>query len=69
MNRIRQLSPQATKWLAIALFVVAFVLVYLAQDTTPPTDVIFVVLAIASAVSGFALWLIYGDRVDGRPRR
>jgi CHASE2 domain-containing sensor protein len=69
MDRIRQLSPQALKWLALSLFVVAFVLVYLAQRTTSPADVVFIVVAIVSAVGGFGLWLMYGERVDGGPRR
>jgi len=69
MDRLRQLSPQTLKWIAIGLFVVAFLAVFVAQRTTSPVDVIAIVLAIALGVGGFGLWLMYGERVDGGPRR
>lgn len=69
MNRLRQLSPQALKWTAIALFACAFLAVLISQRTTPPVDVIFTILAIIGGVGGFILWIMYGERVDGGPRR
>jgi drug/metabolite transporter (DMT)-like permease len=69
MNWIRQQEPQLIKWIALALFGLAFILVYYAQSTTSPTDVILIIGAIISGVAGFAMWLIYGEKVDGGPRR
>jgi drug/metabolite transporter (DMT)-like permease len=69
MNWIRQQSPQLVKWMALSMFGLAFILVYYAQNTTSPVDVILIIAAIISGVAGFALWLIYGEKVDGGPRR
>ena len=69
MDRLRQLSPQSLKWIAIGLFAAAALAVYVAQRTTSPVDVIAIMLAIALGVGGFVLWLMYGERVDGGPRR
>jgi drug/metabolite transporter (DMT)-like permease len=69
MNWIRQQSPQLVKWLAISMFGLAFIFVYLSQDTTFPADAVLIVAAIVSGVAGFGMWLIYGDKVDGGPRR
>lgn len=69
MDRLRQLSPQTLKWSSIALFAFAFLAVFVAQRTTSPVDVICIVLAILAGVVGFNLWIMYGERVDGGPRR
>lgn len=69
MDWFRKQSPQVVKWLALAMFGLAFILVYYANRTTSPVDVILIVLGIAAGVTGFALWLMYGDMVDRGPRR
>lgn len=69
MDWFRKQDPQVVKWVALAMFGLAFIFVYYANRTTTPTDVILIVLAIASGVTGFALWLMYGDMVDRGPRR
>lgn len=68
MNWLKKQDPQVVKWLAIAMFGLAFILAYYANQLTPPIDVILIVLGIASGVTGFALWLMYGDMVDHGPR-
>jgi hypothetical protein len=69
MNRLRELPPQSLKWIAIGLFAAAFLAVFIAQRTASPVDIAAIVLAIAFGVAGFMLWLMYGERVDGGPRR
>lgn len=69
MKWLRHVSPQTLKWTAIAMFALAFLAVYISQRTTPPTDVVLIIVAIASGITGFMLWIMYGDRVDGGPRR
>lgn len=69
MDWLRRQDPQVVKWVALAMFGLAFLLAYLANRTGTPLDVIFIVLGIASGVTGFALWLMYGDMVDRGPRR
>lgn len=69
MDWFRKQDPQVVKWLALAMFGLAFILVYYANRTTSPVDVILIVLGIAAGFTGFALWLMYGDMVDRGPRR
>lgn len=69
MDWFRKQDPQVVKWLALAMFGLAFILVYYANRTTSPVDIILIVLGIVSGVTGFALWLMYGDMVDRGPRR
>lgn len=69
MDWFRKQDPQVVKWVALAMFGLAFILVYYANRTSTPVDVILIILAIVSGVTGFALWLMYGDMVDRGPRR
>lgn len=69
MDWFRKQDPQVVKWVALAMFGLAFIFVYYANRTSTPVDVILIVLAVASGVTGFALWLMYGDMVDRGPRR
>lgn len=69
MDWFRKQDPQVVKWLALAMFGLAFILVYYANRTTSPVDIILIVLGIGSGITGFALWLMYGDMVDRGPRR
>ena len=69
MDWLRKQDPQVVKWLALAMFGLAFILVYYANRTGTPLDAILIVLGIAAGVTGFALWLMYGDMVDRGPRR
>ena len=69
MDWFRKQDPQVVKWVALAMFGLAFILAYYANQTGTPVDVILIVLGIASGVTGFALWLMYGDMVDRGPRR
>jgi len=69
MDWFRQQDPQVVKWLSLAMFGLAFILAYIANQTTVPLDVILIVLGIASGIFGFRLWLMYGEMVDRGPRR
>lgn len=69
MDWFRQQDPQVVKWLSLAMFGLAFILAYFANQTTVPLDVILIVLGIASGIIGFWLWLMYGEMVDRGPRR
>lgn len=69
MDWFRKQDPQVVKWVALAMFGLAFILVYYANQTGTPLDVILIVLGVAAGVTGFALWLMYGDMVDRGPRR
>lgn len=69
MDWFRKQDPQVVKWVALAMFGLAFIFVYYANRTSTPVDVILIILGIASGVTGFALWLMYGDMVDRGPRR
>jgi hypothetical protein len=69
MDWLRTQEPRVVRGVALGMFGLAFLLVYFANRTTTPVDVILIVLAIAAGVTGFALWLMYGDMVDRGPRR
>jgi Na+/melibiose symporter-like transporter len=69
MDWFRQQDPQVVKWVALAMFGLAFILVYLANQTSMPLDVILIVLGLAVGIVGFRLWLMYGELVDRGPRR
>jgi Na+/melibiose symporter-like transporter len=69
MDWLRQQDPRVVRGVALVMFGLAFLLVYLANRTTTPVDVVLIVLAIAAGVTGFALWLMYGDMVDRGRRR
>lgn len=69
MDWFRKQDPQVVKWVALGMFGLAFILVYFANQTDTPTDVILIILGIGSGVAGYVLWLVYGDRVDRGPRQ
>lgn len=69
MDWFRQQEPQVVRWVALAFFGLAFIFVYVANQTSVPVDIIFIVLAAASGITGFRLWLLYGEMVDRGPRR
>lgn len=69
MGWFRKQDPQVVKWVALAMFGLAFILMYYATETSPPIDIILIVLGIAAGFTGFALWLMYGDMVDHGPRK
>ena len=69
MDWIKKQDPQVVKWLALSMFGLAFLFVYFANQTSPPVDVILILLGVVDGVIGFALWLAYGDMADRGPRR
>jgi threonine/homoserine efflux transporter RhtA len=69
MDWLRRQDPQVVKWLALAMFGLAFILVYAANQVSMPFDAILIVLAVAAGIVGYRLWLMYGDQVDRGPRR
>jgi hypothetical protein len=69
MDWFRRQDPQVVKWLALAMFGLAFILVYAANQVTLPLDVILIILAVVAGIVGYRLWLMYGDQVDRGPRR
>lgn len=69
MDWFRQQDPQVVKWVALAMFGLAFILAYVANQTTMPLDVILIILGLAVGIVGFRLWLMYGEKVDRGPRR
>lgn len=69
MEWFRRQDPQVVKWVALGMFGLAFILMYYANRTGNPVDVILIILGIAAGVTGFALWLVYGDLVDRGPRQ
>lgn len=69
MDWFRQQDPQVVRWVALAMFGLAFILVYFANQTTMPLDAMLIVLAVAAGITGFRLWLLYGELADRGPRR
>ena len=69
MDWIKKQDPQVVKWLALSMFGLACLFIYFANRTSPPVDVILIILGVVDGVIGFALWLAYGDLVDRGPRR
>jgi threonine/homoserine efflux transporter RhtA len=69
MDWFRQQEPQVVRWVALAMFGLAFIFVYFANKTSVPVDIMFIVLTIAAGIIGFRLWLLYGEMVDRGPRR
>jgi uncharacterized membrane protein YidH (DUF202 family) len=69
MDWLRTQDPRVVRGVALGTFGLAFLLVYFANRTTTPVDVILIILGIAAGVTGFALWLMYGDMVDRGRRR